>query len=157
MFVKSIKLSRANLLIFAGVVILAITGLVVLFSTPDSVPTAGKVSTSTQAVSPDQREAFLKSFGWEIDQDPKEITEVLIPTEFDATYEKYNIIQKRQGFDLSDYKGKRVKMWVYNIKNYPDYKGNVRATLLIHNGNIIGGDISAEEKNKFTHGFKLDS
>ena len=105
-----------------------------------------------------ERVAFLSQFGWEVSEDPLEVAEVIIPTEFDETYKAYNDIQKKQGFDLEKYKGTRVKRWTYEIKNYPGYAGNsgcIRANILVCDGNVIGGDICSVELDGFMHGFKV--
>ena len=69
-----------------------------------------------QASNASERAAFLSQFGWEIEEDPVEVAEVINPAEFDRGYEKYNEIQKAQNLDLTPYAGKRAKRWTYNIK-----------------------------------------
>ena len=161
MYIKAIKLERKKLMIFAAVI--AMAAAVAAFAltagkgSGASVQASGKASISLKGETAKQRSEFLHSFGWEVSEDPTEITEVLIPTEFDKTYEQYNVLQKKQGFDLSRYRGKRVKMWTYAVTNYPGETGGVHATLLIYDGEIIGGDISSDEQNKFTHGFEPQS
>ena len=44
--------------------------------------------------------------------------------------------------------------YCYNITNYPDYDGEVTATLLVYRNKVIGGDISSADVNGFTHGFR---
>lgn len=70
----------------------------------ESTVSARKVNTA--AANEQQRRDFMAAYGWEVEEEPLEIQEVLIPSEFDETYEKYNYIQKQQGFDLSRYRGK---------------------------------------------------
>ena len=109
-----------------------------------------------RASTADERVAFFSQFGYEISDDPLEVKEVVIPTEFDETYEKYNEIQKSQGLDLSKYKGKRVKMWSYAIKNYPGYEttdGTIRGNILVYEGVVVGGDISNIELDGFMRSF----
>ena len=94
--------------------------------------------------------------GWEIEEDPVEVAEVIIPAEFDRGYEKYNEIQKAQNLDLTPYAGKRAKRWTYNIKNYPGYEGDsgtVQANILVYEGAVIGGDICSTELDGFMQGF----
>ena len=158
MFVCSMKMSRIKIFaVFAVVLIAALIGIGVLASS------RGEANTSASAQTPkllaetnEQRIDFLKQFGWEVSTEPVEVVEVVIPTEFDQTYEKYNIIQKKQGFDLEDYKGKRVKRWTYEITNYPDGKTGVRANLLVLDDKIIGGDVSSVELDGFMHGVQLE-
>lgn len=101
------------------------------------------------------RQAFLSSYGWEVDPAGSYVTEVQIPKDFDSVFEAYNEIQLSQGCDLWDYAGKRVKRYSYLVSNYPAYSEDIRANLLVYNGKIIGGDVSSMEKNGFSHGFQL--
>lgn len=102
---------------------------------------------------------YLYSFGWETDETPVEISQVLIPSEFNETYKQYNDIQLSQGFDLTLYRGKAAVKFVFSVKNYPDMPddGSIRATLLTYNGNIIGGDICSVRMDGFMHGFIFDN
>lgn len=122
----------------------------------DSMPAANIGGVNMRASTAEERVAFFSQFGYEISEDPLEVKEVIIPTEFDETYEEYNAIQKSQGLDLSKYKGKRVKMWSYAINNYPGYEradGTIRGNLLVYEGVVIGGDVSNIELQGFMRGF----
>ena len=104
--------------------------------------------------------SFLSQFGWSVNEEPVEVREVIIPSEFNDTYTAYNVIQKNQGLDLEPYKGFRAKKWIFEVKNYPDYPadcGYIRATLLVYDGAVIGGDISSIEQNGFIQGFEFPS
>ena len=68
--------------------------------------------------------------------------EVILPEEFNDVYTNYNAVQKTQNMDLEPFAGKTCKQWVYHVTNYPGEE-NVRATLLVYEGNIIGGDLSS--------------
>lgn len=98
---------------------------------------------------------FLSQFGWEVEQDPVEVREVIIPAEFDAAYEQYNKFQQEHGLDLSKYCGKRAKRWTYEVKNYPGYEGSdlVQANIFVLDGVVIGGDICSLETNGFMQSF----
>ena len=122
----------------------------------ESTPAANVGGVNMRASTADERVAFFSQFGYEISDDPLEVKEVVIPAEFDETYEKYNEIQKSQGLDLSKYKGKRVKMWSYAIKNYPGYEttdGTIRGNILVYEGVVVGGDISNIELDGFMRSF----
>lgn len=101
------------------------------------------------------RIAFLAQFGWDVAPDPVEVREVLIPAEFDTTYEQYNALQDEHGLDLSKYCGKRAKRWTYEIKNYPGYEnsGLVQANIFVIDNRVIGGDICSLEKDGFMQSF----
>ncbi|MCR5484765.1 MAG: DUF4830 domain-containing protein [Clostridiales bacterium] len=115
MFVYAVKSSKLKLFILIAVV--AAVVIAFLFVAADDAPAAKDGAVCLKAGNSEERTAFLSQFGWEIDEDPAEVAEIIIPTEFDNVYESYNEIQKNQDLDLSLYKGKRVKRWTYNIKN----------------------------------------
>ena len=99
---------------------------------------------------------FLQSYGWEVNEQPCEMVQVVIPETFGDVYENYNEIQKQQGLDLSRFRGKQVSRCSYEVLNYPGQKEYIRANLLIYNQEVIGGDIcSIYAENGFMHGFSL--
>jgi len=102
----------------------------------DSTPTA-----STNLSGNDARVQLLAGFGWEVDTSPVESSQVRIPTEQSQVYERYNALQKSQGYDLSQYAGKTVMRYVYKVNNYPGATEPVYATLLVYKNQIIGGDV----------------
>ena len=90
----------------------------------------------------DARVQFLTSCGWEVSTSPAESSQVRIPEEATEVFDRYNALQKSQGYDLSSYAGKTVMRYVYKINNYPGATEPVYATLLIHKNQIIGGDVT---------------
>ena len=109
------------------------------------------------AANEQQRRDFMAAYGWEVQEEPLEIREVLIPGQFDEAYEKYNYIQKQQGFDLSRYRGKVCRRYVYALPGYPGGAEEVRITLLVYKDRVIGGDISSPSADGFMHGFDASS
>lgn len=108
---------------------------------------------STSVKSNEDRVNFLSQFGWEVNPEPLEIVDVNIPETFNATYENYNAIQKKQGLDLSKYKGKTCTRFTYQVLNHKDSPRGTRANILVIKNKIIGGDICSVELNGFMHGF----
>ncbi len=151
MFIWSVKLNRNLLWGFCAVVCLSI-GALAAFA-PKSSQDVLKNSIDTAAKTTEQQIALLSSFGYEVEPQPALIEEIIIPSEFDEQYEKYNDYQKMSGFDLSRYKGRRAKKYTYIVTNYPDRKDEVIANLIVYNGKAIGGDISSSSSNGFVHGF----
>ncbi len=152
MFVYSIKSKHIKVALLAIFVVITVISLFIL--SQDSQQT-GKSGMSIKASSHEERMAFLSQYGWEIDEEPVEVQEVIIPTEFDDTYNAYNEIQKAQGFDLTVYAGERVKRWTYTIKNYKGYENKdcIRTNILVYDGLVIGGDVCSIELDGFMHGF----
>lgn len=151
MFIWSVKLNRNIMWGFCAAVCLAL-GAVAAFTPKDSVDVL-KSTVDTTAKTIEQQTDFLKAYGYEAEKQPLLIEEVIIPSEFDDAYESYNNFQKISGFDLSKFKGYRVKKYTYLVTNYPDAKEDVYANLFIYNSKIIGGDISSSSYDGFVHGF----
>ena len=89
----------------------------------------------------EQRVAFLKKLGWEVQPQPSETVNILIPQSFDKVYEKYNQLQRKQGFNLGKYKGKTVTRYTYIITNVPENKVIV-ADLFFFKDKLVAGDIN---------------
>ena len=157
MFVFSVKADKPKLLlILCAVVIILVTLAFFLKDGKKTVVNEGGIS--YKASNEEERITFLSQFGWKINEDPVEVTEVIIPSEFDDVYSSYNEIQKNQNLDLELYKGMRAKKWVYEVKNYPGYaadSGCIRATILVIDGLVVGGDVSSIEVEGFMQGFEF--
>lgn len=112
---------------------------------------------STRAKTPEERLAFIASYGWQVEEEPIEIRDVLIPREFDEVFEKYNYLQKQQGFDLSRQRGRRCRRYTYAITNYPGSVEDVQLNLLVYQNKVVGGDVSTTSLDGFMHGFDMAS
>ena len=154
MFVYSIKSRQIKLFLLIAFVVVTAISLFVL--SRESTDVANNDKSNIKASTESERLSFISQFGWEVDEDPVEVCEVIIPTEFDETYTQYNEIQTKQGFDLKNYSGMRVKRWTYSVKNYPGYenKNYIRLNVLVYEGLVIGGDVSSIELEGFMHGFE---
>ena len=60
-----------------------------------------------------------------------------------------------QGFDLTDYCGKRVKRYTYEITNYPTGERGIQAGLLVYKSTVIGGDVLSAQLGGFIHGLEM--
>jgi len=155
MLIFSIKADKKKMFIVLAVLLLTVTLSIVLTKLHNSSPTAecaGVKYTLTAATNED-RVSFFSQFGWKVDSEPVEIKEVVIPTKFNDVYISYNNIQKEQGLDLEPYAGKSCHQWVYTVKNYPQNTA-VRATILVLNNRVIGGDLSTTALDGFMTGFQ---
>ena len=124
------------------------------FSTTDKEPSEVK-SVGKNITDSSQILTFISTFGWEVEEEPDEVREVIIPAEFDDVYNNYNAIQLKQGYDLQKYAGERVKRWTYTIKNYPEYVDQecIKINVLVYKGEVIGGDVCSVRLDGFMHGF----
>ena len=141
MLIMTTKVDKRKLLIAAAALIAAIAALLFLGGGDDPQPTAS-MTTAPAADTNDARVKFLTDLGWEVTTSPAEASEVRIPREADEVFDRYNALQKSQGYDLTKYAGKKVMRYVYQINNFPDAKEPVYATLLVYKDRIIGGDIT---------------
>ena len=112
--------------------------------------------TSAPAISNnDARVKFLTDLGWDVTTSPVESSQVRIPEEGTEVFNRYNNLQKSQGYDLSKFAGKRVMRYVYKVNNYPGATEPVYATLLIYKNAVIGGDVTNSAANGPIRGFKM--
>lgn len=155
MFIVSLKANRKKVLLYILLALAVVLAAFVIFTGRSESAAAKKGAASVMAADNAQRIAYLKTFGWEVSEEPCEIVEVAIPTQFGDVYTEYNKIQKKQGFDLEPYAGRRVKRFTYTVTNYPGQTENIRANLLIYQEEIIGGDICSTKLDGFMHGFAL--
>ncbi len=154
MFVLSLKANKKRLVILLSIIVAV---LLVLYAVVNKdAPVANDGGINLKASDEQERLAFLSQFGWKVDRDPVAVEEVIIPSEFNEVYEKYNQLQISQNFDLTKYAGEAVKKWTYEIKNYPGYgadSGYIVANILVRDGVVIGGDVSSREQNGFMSTF----
>ena len=137
MMVMTAKVDKKKLILMLAGVAILLAGIFWLFGGSDAEPTA-----AASLASNDGRVAFLKDLGWDVTASPKESGQVRIPEPGDPVFDRYNELQKSQGYDLSTYGGKTVMRYVYKVKNYPGATDPVYATLLIFKDQVIGGDIT---------------
>ena len=149
MLVLTAKVNKKKIALVVAAVVALVVGLIVLFGGNDAAPTSATVSNN------DARVAFLKSFGWEVTTSPTESSQVRIPADSSEVFDRYNALQKSQGYDLSQYAGKTVMRYVYQIHNYPGATEPVYATLLVYKNQIIGGDVTDTAAKGVIRGFKM--
>ena len=86
---------------------------------------------------------FIEKCGYTVlSEDATEKT-VNIPEKFYDVYENYNTLQKAAGYDLSLYKGCKVKIYSYSITPPQNYSGDCLINLIVYNDRVIGGDVSS--------------
>ncbi|MBR5437391.1 MAG: DUF4830 domain-containing protein [Clostridia bacterium] len=159
MFVVSVKSDKAIRISLSVLLVLALSigGIISVFK-DKAMPASNMNGIVMRAETHEERVSFFSQFGWQIEENPIEVKEVVIPSEFDETYEEYNDIQRQQNLDLEKYKGRRVKLWSYGILNYPGYEntdGIIRGNILVYEGIVVGGDICSVELGGFMHTFSL--
>lgn len=120
-----------------------------------SVDAAASVSAPKKVKTNEDRIAYLEHYGWQVAPDAVAVEELLIPEEFDETYTEYLALQSGQGFDLTEYCGKRAKRYTYEITNYPTGETGVQVALLIYKNKVVGGEVLSTQLNGFLHGLEM--
>ena len=97
----------------------------------------------------EERVAYLQSLGWEVEPEPVETLQFLLPEELDEPYRSYNELQLSQGFDLSECCGKHVSRCTYTVTNYPGQARGVQANLYICEDLPVAGDVCSSGARPF--------
>ena len=152
MFVMTAKVDKKKIAIILTCIIAAVALLIMLIGGgKDQSAATGVISVANN----DDRVNFLSGFGWEVTNSPIETGQVRIPEQTSEVFERYNALQKSQGYDLSAYEGQTVMRYVYRINNYPGATDPVYATVLISKNQVIGGDITDTAAKGVIRGFKM--
>ena len=149
MMMMTAKVNLKKVLIALAAAAAVIVALVLTLGGQDADPAA--VTTMSDN---DSRVQFLKDQGWEVTTSPVESSQVRIPKEPTPVYQRYNDLQKSQGYDLSQYAGKTVMRYVYQVNNFPGATEPVYATLLVYKNQIIGGDVTNTAAKGAVQGLK---
>ena len=139
MFVITTKVSKTKIAAAAALVIAAL----VLIGVLAAAGTGLKEDADTRNGEPNEaRVAFLTKCGWQVNAEPVQTQTVKIPTEDSEIFSRYNALQKSQGFDLTALAGQQATRYVYEVLNYPGSDSPVYATVFVHRGKIVGGDVT---------------
>ena len=150
MMVMTAKVSLKKILIALAAAAALIVALIVLLGGGEDAETAAPAVSSN-----DGRVKFLTDFGWDVTTSPTESSQVRIPDASSQVFDRYNALQKSQGYDLGEYAGKKVMRYVYRINNYPGATEPVYATVLVYKNRIIGGDVTDTAVKGKIRGFKM--
>ena len=152
MMIMTAKVDLKKVLVAAAALAAVILGLLLLpggSTEPTAATAAAEVSGN------DGRVQFLKDLGWQVTTSPAETGQVRIPDAAGEVFDRYNLLQKSQGYDLTEYAGKKVMRYVYKINNYPGATEPVYATLLVYKNRIIGGDVTDTAPGGQIHGLQM--
>jgi len=152
-FTAKVRRGRIAAVAAAAVVVCGVLTAALLLGTRGA---AVSPSASPKGVrSNEDRVAYLESFGWTVSPEAVMVEELCIPETFDETYTQYLELQQSQGFDLTEYQGKRVKRYTYEITNYPTGEAGVQVNLLIRKNTVVGGEVMSSQPGGFLHGLAM--
>ena len=150
MMVMTAKVDKKKIAVIAVAVVGVILAIILLLSggKKDAETVAPTVSGNSGRI------AFLNEKGWDVTETPVQSGQVRIPEKPNEIFDRYNALQKSQGYDLSSYAGKTVMRYVYQVNNYPGATDPVYATVLVHKNQIIGGDVTNSAVKGQIQGFQ---
>ena len=149
MMIMTAKVNLKKVMLILGAVAALVLSAILILGSADTETAAAAVSSN------DARVQFLKDFGWDVTTSPVESGQVKIPVETSQVFDRYNALQKSQGYDLTQYAGKQVMRYVYKINNFPGATEPVYATVLVYKNKIIGGDVTDTAAKGQIRGFKM--
>lgn len=144
MFVLSMKTTRPRLAAFA-----AVGGLLLTVVLGTKALSRGTVPVTAPAAA--NPAAYLQSLGYEVDPQWTALQEITVPVEEDAAFAAYNAVLQAAGYDLSAYKGERVKCYTYRVLNYPGEE-RVDARVYTYKDRVVAGDIASAAADGFCKG-----
>ena len=151
MLIWTARFSRRRaviLVVFLGVILALV---VMLAGRHNQTEQTAKLSTN------ENRVEFLQSYGWEVNSEPMETLQFLLPKELPEPYVTYNELQKQQGFDLTACCGKQVERYTYAVTNYPDRPDGIQVNLYVCNGAAVAGDVCCPGADGFQQGLAFPS
>ena len=151
MMFMTAKVDMKKIALILGVIAAGIIGVILLFGGSTDTQTTSAPAASNN----DARVKYLKDFGWDVANSPVESSQVRIPETSTEVFDRYNQLQKSQGFDLSKLAGKNAMRYVYKVNNYPGATDPVYATVLVYKNQIVGGDITDTSAAGKIQGFKM--
>ncbi len=91
-------------------------------------------------------EQYLKNLKYDIQYLNE--NEIIIPQNFNKILQEYNKLQKKQGFDLSKYCGKKCSKKRFVISSPKNKSEKYIADMIVYEGKLIGGDIHKQIYNE---------
>lgn len=137
MLIWTARVSKKKTAVITAVILVAVLAVVVLVGNQADPAVSGL----PQLADNDARVSYLQSMGWEVDPEPVETLQFLLPEKLEEPYLTYNELQDSQGFDLSACCGKQVARYTYTVTNYPGRPEGVQANLYVCEGQPVAGDI----------------
>ena len=134
----SVRIGKWKLTLISVVcfLILLTVCLLMLRAAPQNSVTVGDEQVGVRIEDDGEIEKFIARCGCEIEGCISD-DEITVPKTWNDVYERYNELQKQQGFDLRPYKGKTARKLVYAVKGSESC-----VTVLIADDRIIAADIS---------------
>ena len=144
MFVYTAKFSRKKIVTAAVAAAAVIVAVILAVALSAGSKAAGAPDMSRN----EDRVAWLRSLGREVDEEPLESRTVVIPRSFGGVYADYIALQREQGFPLEDYGGMEATRYTYRVTNW-DGDEEVVADMIVYGQTVIAGDLQCPALDGF--------
>ena len=150
-FVYSFKASRVKAFFTLCLCVAAVVAAIILLPDAGSSLNVNKIEGMKKLgnINADKAKGRLEYFsalGYKVEEEPVSKDSEKLPETLDAVTEKYNGLQRGQGFDLTRYCGKKLESYTYEVVSFPDGKsadeGTCFATLIVYKGKVVGADVT---------------
>ena len=148
MFICTLKFDRKKAAFCVVMIGLILIGIILLAGAhSQKTATGGVIEEPNASVKTEKaRVAYLTACGWKVESPALREESVVIPRSFSSVFEKYNELQKQQGFDLSRYCGMELKLYTYRVLD-SGLGDEVLAVLYVHDNCVVGGDVHSTALN----------
>lgn len=121
-------------------------------------PYQAVISQEDSVKTPSQGVAYLRQWGWEVEETALSSQTLLIPEDLDQSYQAYLDLQTDQGFpSLWEFRGETVQRYTYLISNYPTGATDMQVNLLLYQDQVIGGEVLSPQVDGIVHGLAMPS
>ena len=133
MIIWTAKLHKGRLVAGGIAVAALICGVAVLLGVFGRAATASATVSPKGIKTPEDRIAYLQSYGWQVKEEPLAVEELLVPEEFGSEYADYA------------------------ITTYPTGETGVQVSLLLYKNTVVGADVLSPALDGFIHGLTMPS
>lgn len=157
MFVYSFKASSVKVIFTVCVCVIAIVAAIILLPDAGSSLNVNKIEgmkelDAINAGKEKGRLEYLSCLGYKVNETPVSSSREKLPKTLDAVTERYNGLQRSQGFDLTRYCGRKLDSYTYEVVSFPDGRtakaDSCFATLIVYKGKVVGADVSSPETSE---------
>lgn len=94
--------------------------------------------------------ALLRSYGWQVEEKPTEISRFTIPVAQNPVLEALQAVIQKDGFDLISHKGAHTTRYTYRVLNHTDSeKGTVYLYVFVSKDDILAAVLCSPSQNGF--------
>ena len=154
MFVFTAKLNRKSAVAAVAVLALLLVAVILLVSL-HSIRRSKAPTPQTASVADAAGAArYLAGLGWQVEPQPLEVRDLVIPRSFSGVYADYAALQEKQGYPLAEYGGMEARRYSFRVLNHPSGEENIVADLVVCGQTVIAGDIQSTALDGFMTGLK---